>query len=398
MIERGAGEPPHAVAAGEDSGAGLLPSEAFQEAYGEPLTRALDLRTWHPGEDLGRLYLDIEAQVQEALRRESALQSTIRDRVFPRIWQHHGAPAAAGVYQATAADIARVHRALLFNGGVEAADSAVASHETLAAAVTQIGVCLVNYQGDRGSWAHRLFRRDLRVANADPVREAIALIERRQRLGREGEQRERLTELGRRGVAAYAERAVLLDAATAPWRLGDGNPVPYELLTGSGSLELLEAALALLARLIGEHRRFVFVPRPLDERGLLTIGHALRPLEYAVLDDTTGRMRDIVEGGHATGRERQLKRGFVAEYGPQVLIGIYRAAADCPPRLFYAHADHVHEAALIALADSALQEHRGYPTLLDLADAVCRTTFGAGEFAESVRLAYAQAGEPYRWG
>jgi hypothetical protein len=41
------------------------------------------------------------------------------------------------------------------------------------------------------------------------------------------------------------ERAVLLTKSTAPWRLGHGNPVPYELLTGSGSMDLLHAGLAL---------------------------------------------------------------------------------------------------------------------------------------------------------
>jgi len=369
-----------------------IPAGAFAATFGESLAHALDLRTWHAGDDLAGLYDDLERQVREAVAREDSLRATIRAEVFPRIAGRPRAPADAGVYQATAAEIERVHRALLFNGAVEACDSAVASHDTVAAAVTQIGICLVTYQGDRNSWVHRLFRRDLRATSVDPIKEALDLIERRQGGAHpDGSQRERLTELARRGIVAYAERAVLLDASDAPWRMGDGNPVPYELLTGSGSLELLEASLALLARLIGEQRKFVFVPRPLTEPGLLTIGHALRPLEYAVLDDMTSRMEDIVEGGHSVGQERRLKRDFVAEYGPQVVLGLYRAAAECPPQLFYAHADHAHEAALLALADSALQEHRGFPTLLDLAEAVCRARFGPSDFAESVRLAYTEA-------
>jgi hypothetical protein len=35
--------------------------------------------------------------------------------------------------------------------------------------------------------------------------------------------------------------------------------------------------------------------------------------------------------------------------------------------------------------------------LIDLADTVCRTTFGAGEFMDSVRLSYTDAGQPYRY-
>jgi hypothetical protein len=33
--------------------------------------------------------------------------------------------------------------------------------------------------------------------------------------------------------------------------------------------------------------------------------------------------------------------------------------------------------------------------LLDLADALCRSTFGAGDFAATIRDAYTQAGQPY---
>jgi hypothetical protein len=54
-------------------------------------------------------------------------------------------------------------------------------------------------------------------------------------------------------------------------------------------------------------------------------------------------------------------------------------------------------AAHIALADSLLQEHRGFPLLIDLADTVCSTTFGADTFTSSVRMAYANAGQPFRY-
>jgi hypothetical protein len=42
--------------------------------------------------------------------------------------------------------------------------------------------------------------------------------------------RDRFSELGRRGIMSYAERAVLLHRSQAPWRLGHGHPAPYELL------------------------------------------------------------------------------------------------------------------------------------------------------------------------
>lgn len=41
---------------------------------------------------------------------------------------------------------------LLFNGAVEACDGTSVEHGTLPVTITQIGVCLVSYQGDQGSW------------------------------------------------------------------------------------------------------------------------------------------------------------------------------------------------------------------------------------------------------
>ena len=107
----------------------------------------------------------------------------------------------------------------------------------------------------------------------------------------------------------------------------------------------------------------------------------------------TAKMSAVVDGGHYEGVHGRRARDFVHAHGRDIVIGIYRASAVGPPRIFYAHADHAHEAALIAMADSVLHEHRAFPTLLELADAVCRATFGAGDFTETVRQAYAGAGQ-----
>jgi hypothetical protein len=77
---------------------------------------------------------------------------------------------------------------------------------------------------------------------------------------------------------------------------------------------------------------------------------------------------------------------------PQILVGVYRTSSEVPPRVFYAHREFVHEAALIAMADSVLQAHSGFPVLLDLANRVCRSTFGEEGFISAVRSAYAQRG------
>ena len=71
-----------------------------------------------------------------------------------------------------------VHRGLLFNGGVEACDGTIQIHETLPLTIYQIGVSLVSYRGDQGTWGQRLFRRDLRQKGVE-VEEMMEFLERR---------------------------------------------------------------------------------------------------------------------------------------------------------------------------------------------------------------------------
>ena len=377
----------------------LLPPEGisgedFVAGYGESLEQTLNLETWERGENLDRMFARLDREIGESLEREGDLCRQIRDVVLRQIAIRPNAPPGAGVFEANIDDLKTVHQQVLFNGAAEACYGMSTSHDTLPVSITQLGVCLVSYAGEQGAWVHRLYRRDLRLCGMNPVDEALAILERRQaQSGHEpAERRDRLTELGRRGIAAFAERAVLLKRSQAPWRMGRGHPAPYELLTGSGSMDLLLAGLDLLRRLILDHKRFIYVASAPGEQGLLTIGHALGPLQYAVIETSVYRIGRIIEQGHLRGSYRDRAIDFYNEVAPLILVGVYRTSSEMPPQIFYAHADFVHDAALIAMADSVLQAHSGFPVLLDLANRVCRSTFGEEGFISAVRSAYAQRG------
>lgn len=393
--------PPEELAESADTSTPPIHGDEYQAAYGEKLSETLDLDTWRPGADLLEMYTRLEREVAEAVRKEDEYQREIRRRIFPMLRDRPGCPAGAGVFRTSPEELADVHRKLLFNGAVEACDGTVVSHDTLPVTITQIGVCLVSYRGDQGSWVHRIFRRDLRSSGFNPVDETLELLERRRERGAVDQKatKDRLSDLARRGIMAYAERAVLLDRSNAVWRMGHGNPAPYELITGSGMPDLLRPALGVLSRLI-DHERFVFVPSATSARELLTIGNALKPLEYAVVDTARDKM-DAIASGHYRGQEWEglgdAVKDFVSTWGPKIVVGMYRVSALAPAQMFYAHVDHSHEAALIAMADSVLQEHRGFPMLIDLADGMCRTTFGGDTFEASAQLAYSAAGEPFRY-
>ena len=379
-----------------------IPPDEYAVAFGEELASTLDLDTWQRGEDLAGMYDRLDGEIREAVRQEDEMRVRIREVVFPQLFNRAGAPPNAGVYQTSVKQLEHVHRGYLFNGQVEACDGNSIPFDTLPLAIVQIGVSTVSYQGDQGTWVHRIYRRDLRMSGGDPVEETLELLEhRRRRTGYDQEsRRDTLTSLGRRGIMAYAERAVLLKRCEAPWRMGQGNPAPYELITGSGMVELLERSLDILEELVLHHKKFVFVPSAASDRVMLTIGNALRPLEYAIVDTLEDRLARIVNTGHYRGTWGRVKARldqFVKEAGPQIIVGVYRATQMASAHMFYAHVDHADVAAHIAMADGALQEHRGFPMLLSLADTVCSSMFGTESLMAPAMLAYTDAGAPYRY-
>ncbi|HEX2094530.1 MAG TPA: hypothetical protein VHG28_19150 [Longimicrobiaceae bacterium] len=371
----------------------------FRAATGEDITRVLSLDTWHQGPDLAGVYERLEREVAEAVAQEDEFRDRIRETVFPVIGSGRTAPPCAGVYEATEADIRMVHEKALFNGGVEACDGTVAVHDTLPLTVAQVGVALVSYAGEQGSWVQRIYHRDVRDRGRNPIEGMLEVLGRRERragLGRT-RQADAMSELLSRGLMTYSERAALLERSHAPWRMGHGQPVPYELITGSGSMDLLRESIGVLRELLLGYRRWVFVPSEPRERMLLTLGDALLPREFAIIDTMEARMHDVIEKGHLRGEDRERAWKFYHDAAPRIVIGVYRASKDVPPYVFYAHVDHAEDAALIAMADSVLQAHRGFPVLIDIADSVCASAFGAGGFQATVESAYAARGRPFSY-
>lgn len=371
----------------------------FEDAYGESLNQTLNLDTWTHGEDLVEMYGRLEKEIADAVTMEDSYRETIRKEVFSKIKNSTSAPPNAGIYQAKREDLERIHKGLLFNGGVEACDGTSVVHDTLPLTITQIGVSLVSYNGNQGTWGHRLFRRDLRSKISDPVEEVLTLLERREKREGPGMDGEKLSELARRGIMTFAERAILKDKSQALWRMGHGNLIAYELITGlwASKKERIQLSLDLIDWYVN-YKRFVFVPSAPRKRHWLMIGNALKPMEFAIIQTLKPDIEHMLESGGYRNESgvRPLMRAFANEVAPKIVVGLYRVWDAAPPYLFYAHIDNAEMAAHIAMADSLLQEHRGFPMLIDLADTVCSATFGDG-FLSSVQTAYAENNQPFKY-
>jgi hypothetical protein len=389
--------------------------EDYKQTFGETLTSTLDLESWKTGEDLSKVYALINAEVREAIEQDNRTRAEIRRLVFPQLKNRLEAPKGAGVYSCNTKELERVQKGLLFNGGVEACDGTRQVHDTLPLTIYQIGVSLVSYQGDQGTWAHRLFRRDLRsqASGGSPADEALELLKRRSQRGGLNQEntRDSISNMAGRAIMAYAERAILLKRSNAIWRMGHGNPAPYELITGSGTMDMMIESTKIIRELVDGHQKFLFVASEPSDRLLLSIGQALYPLEYAIVGTLKDTIYKTVENGHYQMKvtvdmtwdgkklpspETWIKR-FRDEIASQIAIGVYRATAVSPPQVFYTHIDQFEIAAHIAIADSILQYHRGFPMLIDLADHVCTNVFGKETLYGPVASAYSDLGAPWRY-
>lgn len=395
----------------------LTPATAdeFEEYFGESLRDTLDLNhpSWREGVDLVREYARVEHEIGKAVEFETEHEERVRERVFPKIGFQETDPPEFGFYdQLTLDDIAAVHSGLLFNGGVAACDGTHQQHDTLALTIHQIGVSLVAYTGNQGSWSTRLFRRDLREGKGDPVDVMLNLLERRGRRAglNQPDRRDGLSELAQRAVMSYAEAVVLLDKSDAVWRMGHGSPAPYQLLAGAGNPDMAIESIKVLRRLIDGHRKFVYVASESADRDYLTFGQALRPLEFLVLGTLSERIDGFVKDIHFSGKPtvddrwdgvrlspEDWVRKFRDEVASQVMVGVYRASVLAPPQVFYAHRDHYELAAAIAIADSVLLPDRGFPMLTDLADRACKSVYGGGSLRDVADVAYARRGAGVRY-
>jgi hypothetical protein len=375
---------------------------------------ALDLNSWTSGERMDELANRLEREVETAAQFEEVMAPRLLKVLEEKLPTAADASRESGVYSLTPDNVTAALRNILFNGNVEACDGTRVTVNTLPVTVVQIGICLTSYQGtgDGGSIGHRLYRHDIIRKNGNAEDDVLNFLSRRSsrkkrnalsdEFGDDG-QAMSMSDMMCRALMTYAERAMLVERSQRIWRLGHGGPMPHEMIVGSGRKELAFASLAILRRLLLEHQKFIFVPSEISDAAVVTIANALHPLQYAVIRNTKDIIQGYIEG---TSYERphykrvglyDAVKDFQRDAGSKVVLCVYRASSLAPGRIFYAHEDHVHQAAQIVMADSALQETRGFPNLIDIADRTCRGMFEPGGLSAQVHAALARTGSPFRF-
>lgn len=379
----------------------------------DPLTqdvlRALNINTWSSGLDMAGLESRMEQEIALAVRNEEELIPLLRERLKRDLPNTPGLPPGAGLYAATPKMIRDACEAVLFNGLVEACDGTRLVVDTLPITIINIGIAMTTYaeKGNGSTFGQRLYRHELRQRSRDPEKDLEDFLARRQRrdvAGYEGEDMISSSNMMSRALMSYAERALLAYKSNRPWRMGHGNPFAYEVFTGAGHAQIPIRGADVLTELYGAHKKVLFVPSDLADRGPKTIAAALRPGEYAILLDCRDQIdrylaKDTESAyNRSSGPYREARKALEKlrdEVACHVILGVYKATALSPGHIFYAHVEHAHEAALIALADSVLRENRGFPNLIDLADTMCCTIFDNASISANVTAALARANTPF---
>jgi hypothetical protein len=190
--------------------------------------------------------------------------------------------------------------------------------------------------------------------------------------------------------------------------MGHGNPVTYELLTGGNNLDLMVHATGILREMIESHQKFVYIASEPRDILLNTFGHALRPLEYAIVGTLDDRLKtwlhqarfkigvsaELEWDGESIRPAEWIPR-FIRDVASKVVVGLFRTTLMAPAQVFYAHEDHSEIAAHIAIADGMLQE-QGTPMLLQAANHLCNSVYG-DSLAALVEQSYVAAGAHHRY-
>jgi hypothetical protein len=391
------GESPNPIPGAVDDH--IVTDAELERALSQSLRQALDLGTWEENAGLEKMASSVHRFVSSSVENERRWQEIVRTEVFPQLRTFKEAPAQAGIYPVPEHYLRSAYRNHLLCGGVTAVNGASASHDGMAASLVAVGICLVRYDGEVNSWRTNFFRRDQPVDAGDraqEIRELFDLRGRRSGIGTgPGAGRDQITYLLRRGVMAAAERRALLEKTNTAWRMGHGMPAPLELLTGSGSMSLIDEVLPVLEELLLRRTRWMFLLSPGSHFALATLANALEERHLGIFQKGKAALDEILERGHFSHGYWRKVEDFGRRLGEAIVVGGFRATRHAAGQVFVAHADHALPAGVLAMADAALQPHRGFPLLLDLAGMSARVFLGMEAFQGLVESAYARAGAPH---
>jgi hypothetical protein len=191
-----------------------------------------------------------------------------------------------------------------------------------------------------------------------------------------------------RAIMFYMERKIALDRQEE-WLMFNGPLVPFELRSGIGRMRALDPCLSLCEKII-DRKTIVGVVAKSTEDEIVSLGLALKPLEYLKLRSFKDDLEDWLPKAHFNTTDEERFRRFIDSHGPYLDIGLYKAGNRA--YIFHAHQERFHEAAALIIRDSLFQPMRAYPLLIDYSDSLCTYLLASSDFRRMVDFKLANVG------
>jgi hypothetical protein len=265
----------------------------------------------------------------------------------------------------------------LFGGNVCGVDGTLSHYPMASGTRCRIGIVTTSYKNDRIEKVLYVSERQLVEKSKTPMEHFNKLL-----------QGHRISNLLVRAIMLYGERQLALKRQEK-WKFVHGELLPYELRTGLGAYKALDVSLELGKRLI-EEKTVIGVIEDTRRLDLLNAGDILTRGQYMPATDLKRELQIYLDGdeekglsgAHFNPKDRETFQKFIDDYAENIKIGIFRVGYK--PFLFQAHKDVFDEAAALFIKDSFNQPMRGFPLLIDYADAVCSKVLSAGDFRTQI--------------
>lgn len=314
----------------------------------------------------------IDAELDADLRVLSEEEQRLEAELRPMLEKEYGVRTVDDVALAEA-------RQTLYGSKVCAVDGTNSVFPLRGGLRVRVGVASITYSNRRHESVFYISEQQVRSPDLEPLQ---LLAERRADAAV-------ISSMVVRCLMAYKEREIALDRQEE-WKFLNGSVFPQELRTGLGKLRALEPCLALAKR-VAEAGKFVGVVGSSSHNDLVTLGMALKTGEYLRLWSLKKDLDDWLSRAHFNPGDHARFQTFIDECGDKIDVGVYRAGARA--YVFQCSAADFDRGAALVMADSLHQPLRGYPLLIDYADAICTRMLAARDFQRQVAYRLARGGK-----
>lgn len=278
----------------------------------------------------------------------------------------------------------------LLDGNVVAVDGTCTDYDLLTVGFqARIGIIAINYKNIKTGYT--IYISDPFIPYDKHDYEEIIEYALQKKTGRVG-----ISGLHVRAIMLYKERDFILDRPEK-YKMVQGDIFPYELKTGQGRLRGLNACLSLGRKILNTDN-IIATQTTTSNPVYRILGHALESGEYIEINDYYEDLNAFLNGdgeeysvpARFNDNDREAFRLFIEDAKKKFVVGLYKSQGSNRSYVFYAPKKNMETMVNLLFADSSFQPIRGFPLLLDYADAICSKLISSEDFRSQIEAKLAR--------